>query len=106
METKMLPWPEYPHFVASLLAILTPFAAVPAYLSLTQGCSAWERSRTAVLAASTAAVVLVIAALIGPLILGTLGVSLRIRCSGSEQFHARLGSWGGCVGNELRGADQ
>jgi multiple antibiotic resistance protein len=49
---------------------------VSAYLSLTQRCSAWERSRTALLAASTSAVVLVIVAVIGPLILGTLGVSI------------------------------
>jgi multiple antibiotic resistance protein len=60
----MLPWPEYPHFAASLLAILTPFAAVPAYLSLTQGFTNWERSHSAVLAAGTAAAVLIIAALI------------------------------------------
>jgi len=72
----VLRWLEYPHFVASLLAMLIPFAAVPAYLSLTQGYSVPERARIAVLAASTAAIVLVIATLIGPLILGGLGVSI------------------------------
>lgn len=38
--------------------------------------TAWERSRTAVLAAGTAAAVLVLAALIGEVILKALGVSL------------------------------
>lgn len=72
----MLPWLEYSHFAISLFAILTPFAAVPAYLSLTKECTAWERSRTAILAAGTAALVLIITALMGPVILGALGVSL------------------------------
>jgi multiple antibiotic resistance protein len=40
METEMLPWPEYPHLAVSLFAVLTPFAAVPAYLSLTPGFTA------------------------------------------------------------------
>ena len=72
----MLPWLEYSHFAISLFAILTPFAAVPAYLSLTKECTAWERSRTAILAVGTAALVLIITALMGPVILGALGVSL------------------------------
>lgn len=76
MDTEMLPWLEYSHFAISLFAILTPFAAVPAYLSLTKECTAWERSRTAILAAGTAALVLIITALMGPVILGALGVSL------------------------------
>jgi multiple antibiotic resistance protein len=72
----MLPWSEYPHFAASLLAILTPFAAVPPYLSLTRGLTTWERSHSAVLAAGTAAAVLITAGLIGPVVLGALGVSV------------------------------
>ena len=72
----MLPWLEYSHFAISLFAILTPFAAVPAYLSFTKECTAWERSHTAILAADTAALVLIITALMGPVILGALGVSL------------------------------
>jgi len=50
MDTEMLPWLEYSHFAISLFAILTPFAAVPAYLSFTKECTAWERSHTAILA--------------------------------------------------------
>jgi multiple antibiotic resistance protein len=76
MEPEMLPWPEYSHFTVSLFAILTPFAAVPAYVSLTKEFTAWERSRTAILAAGTAAAVLVLTALIGGVVLRALGVSL------------------------------
>jgi multiple antibiotic resistance protein len=72
----MLSLPEYLQFLTSLLTFLTPFAAVPAYLSLTRECTGWERSRTAVLAAGTAAAVLVAAALMGGVILSALDVSL------------------------------
>jgi len=83
----VLSWPEYSRFAVSLFAILTPFAAVPAYLSLTRGFTAWERSRTAILAAGTAGAVLVIAALVGPAILGALGVSLgSLRIGGGLCF--------------------
>ena len=59
MENKNAPWSGYPHFAASLPAILTPLAAMPAYLSFTRGLTTWERSHSAVLAAGTAAAVLV-----------------------------------------------
>ena len=72
----MLPLPEYSRFAISLFAILTPFAAVPAFLSLTDGLSAVERSRTAIVGAVTAALVLVIAALAGQIVLIALGTSL------------------------------
>ncbi len=63
MESDMLPWPEYSRFAISLFAILTPFAAVPAFLLITEGLPSRERSRTATTAAGTAAPVLVVAAL-------------------------------------------
>jgi multiple antibiotic resistance protein len=72
----MLPWPEYSRFAVSLFAILTPFAAVPAFLSLTQGLPSPERSRIATAAAGTAALVLVAAALLGNIALAALGTSL------------------------------
>jgi hypothetical protein len=34
MKTVMLSWPEYSSFAASLLAILTSFAAAPVYLTM------------------------------------------------------------------------
>jgi multiple antibiotic resistance protein len=76
LEIEMLPWPEYSRFVVSLFAILTPFAAVPAFLSITKGLPPLERSRTATKAAGTAALVLVVAALMGNIILAALGTSL------------------------------
>src|SRR5262249_18916194 len=72
----MLSWPEYTRFAMSLFAILTPFAAVPLFLNLTEGLPSPEKSRTARAAASTAAVVLVVAALTGHVILAAFGTSL------------------------------
>jgi len=76
MENKNAPLVGIPHFAASLLAILTPFAAVPPYLSLTRGLTTWERSYSAVLAAGTAATIPITAGLIGRVVLGALGVSV------------------------------
>src|SRR5260370_15093908 len=76
MEIHVLPWPEYSRFAISLFAILTPFAAVPAFLSISEGLASPERSRTATQAAGTAALVLVVAALMGNVILAALGTSL------------------------------
>jgi len=72
----MLPWTEYSSFTISLLAILTPFAAVPIFLSVTAGLPSSESSRVAAVAAFTAALVLVVAALLGKLILSALGTSV------------------------------
>jgi multiple antibiotic resistance protein len=72
----MLAWTEYSSFALSLLVILTPFAAVPVFLLLTEACPAAECSRLATVAALTAALVLVIAALLGQPILVMLGTSL------------------------------
>jgi multiple antibiotic resistance protein len=76
MESDMLPWTEYSSFTISLLAILTPFAAVPIFLSLTAGLPSSESARVAAVAAATAALVLVVAALLGQLILSALGTSV------------------------------
>lgn len=57
----MLPLPEYSRFAISLLAVLSPFAAVPAFLSHTRGLASRQTSHTAIIAACTAAVVLVAA---------------------------------------------
>jgi len=72
----MLSWPEYSRFAVSLFTILTPFAAVPTFLSLTEDLPSLERSRIATAAAGTAALVLVVAALLGNVILTLLGTSL------------------------------
>ena len=72
----MLPWTECSSFAVSLLAILTPFAAVPVFLSLTEECPPAECSHVAGVAALTAALVLVVAALLGRPILAVLGTSI------------------------------
>jgi multiple antibiotic resistance protein len=66
----------YSRFAISLFAILTPFAAVPAFLALRERLPYQQRSRTATLAAGTAGLVLVVAALAGQIILTALGTSL------------------------------
>jgi len=72
----MLRWTEYLSFAISLLAVLTPFAVVPLFLSLTEGLPSSECSRVATVAAVTAASVLVVAALLGQPILAALGTSI------------------------------
>jgi multiple antibiotic resistance protein len=74
---EMLSLPEYSRFAFSLFAMLTPFAALPTFLSLTSGLISREKSRTAITAVRTAAVVLVIAAVSGEIILTALGASLE-----------------------------
>ena len=39
--------PEYGRFLISLFAILSPFAAIPLFLTLTDGFDAGQKSRTA-----------------------------------------------------------
>lgn len=72
----MLQWTEYLSFAISLLAVLTPFAVVPLFLSLTEGLPSSECSRIATVAAVTAASVLVVAALLGQPVLVALGTSI------------------------------
>jgi multiple antibiotic resistance protein len=72
----MQPLAEYSRFAISLLAVLSPVAAVPVFLSHTKGRSSKEASRAAFIAASTAALVLVTTALIGQSLLPMLGTSL------------------------------
>ena len=72
----MLHLPEYSRFALSLFAAVDPVAAVPVFLLQTKGLSAKETSRAAMVAAGTAATVLVTAALTGQSILPMLGASL------------------------------
>ncbi|HYC01677.1 MAG TPA: MarC family protein [Azospirillaceae bacterium] len=72
----MEPWEEYSRFTIALFAILTPFAAIPIFLSLTEGRPDRERAHTAQQAALTVATVLVTSAMLGDLILRVLGTSL------------------------------
>lgn len=72
----MLPISEYSRFAVSLFASLNPVAAVPIFLSQTRGLSAEQTSRAAIVAAGTAAAILVAVALTGQSILPMLGAWL------------------------------
>lgn len=67
---------DYSRFVVTLLAILTPFAAIPVFLALTAGQDDRFRARTADMAAATVFIVLVVSALTGDVLLRILGTSL------------------------------
>ena len=69
-------WPEYTRFFTALLVILDPFAAIPIFLSLSQGYTPGERNRAVTLAAITVAVVLSLSAVFGEAMLTALGTSL------------------------------
>ena len=69
-------WAEYSRFFTALLVILDPFAAIPIFLSLTQGYTSAERNRSVTLAAITVAVVLCLSAMFGETMLTVLGTSL------------------------------
>jgi multiple antibiotic resistance protein len=72
----MSTWVEYVRFPVTLFMILTPFAAVPIYVALTQGRSPSAKARVARMTVITVLVVLTSAALAGDLILRLLGSSL------------------------------
>jgi multiple antibiotic resistance protein len=67
---------EYSRFIVTLLAILTPFAAIPVFLALTEGQGHAFRARTADMAATTVLAVLLVSAFTGDVILRVLGTSL------------------------------
>ncbi|WP_114395157.1 MarC family protein [Oleisolibacter albus] len=73
----MEPWPEYSRFLISLFAILTPFAAIPIFLGLTEGRSDRERAGIARSAALTVASVLIGSAFLGDAVLAVVGTSLN-----------------------------
>jgi len=68
--------PEYARFLISLFAILSPFAAIPLFLTLTDSFDTQQKSRTAATASATVAAVLIVSGLAGELILTALGTSL------------------------------
>lgn len=72
----MAEFADYSRFVVTLLAILTPFAAIPVFLALTEGQGHAFRARTADMAALTVLSVLVVSAFTGDVLLRVLGTSL------------------------------
>lgn len=73
----MMLWTEYSRFVIALFAILTPFAAIPIFLSLTEGQSEKEKAHIARTAVLTIAILLISAAFLGDSILRIIGTSLH-----------------------------
>ncbi|ACJ00665.1 MarC family protein [Rhodospirillum centenum] len=72
----MEPWSEYSRFIVALFAMLTPFAAIPIFLGLTEGRTDAERNRTAASAALTVFSVLAGSAFLGNAVLAVVGTSL------------------------------
>jgi multiple antibiotic resistance protein len=72
----MLIWSDYTRFAISLFAILTPFAAVPIFIRLTDGLSPQQKNRAGMIATLTVAIVLILSALCGQAVLSLLGTSL------------------------------
>jgi multiple antibiotic resistance protein len=68
--------PTYGRFLISLFAILSPFAAIPLFLTLTNNFDVKQKSRTAAAASATVAAVLIISGFAGEPILRALGTSL------------------------------
>jgi multiple antibiotic resistance protein len=66
----------YSPFFVTLLAILSPFSAIPVFLALTAGQDQKFRTRTADMAATTVFAVLVVSAVTGDLLLRVMGTSL------------------------------
>jgi multiple antibiotic resistance protein len=71
-----IPWTEYSRFFVALLAVLDPLAAIPIFLTLTEGQSSAERGRTARITALAVGGLLIAAALLGESLLAAMGTSL------------------------------
>jgi multiple antibiotic resistance protein len=72
----MTDWNEYAKFFAALVAVVNPIGAIPIFVSLTVSQSLKERRRTALLAAASAAMVLVLSLVTGEAILHFFGISI------------------------------
>lgn len=69
-------WTEYSRFFTALLVIISPFAALPIFLSLTRSYTQQDRSKIAFTASATVFAVLVVVAFSGEAILTGMGTSL------------------------------
>ncbi|MDX2104391.1 MAG: NAAT family transporter [Alphaproteobacteria bacterium] len=76
MTEGVILYSDYTRFLVALFAILTPFAALPMFVTMTEGATDRERAATARTACLTVAVVLVSASLTGDIVLTLLGTSL------------------------------
>jgi multiple antibiotic resistance protein len=69
-------WSEYSRFLIALFAILTPFAAIPIFLGMTEGRTRDQRNAIAQSAVLTVATVLISSVFLGDAVLTVLGTSL------------------------------
>lgn len=69
-------WTEYTRFFIALFAVLDPLAAIPIFLTLTEGQSEADRKRTARITALAVGGLLCAAALFGESVLAAFGTSL------------------------------
>ncbi len=72
----MIEWTGYVKIFTSLLAIVNPLGVIPVFVSLTRSLTEQERRRIARTTSITVAVILIVAALIGKLLLNFFGVSI------------------------------
>lgn len=72
----MSEWTEYTKLLAGLIAIVNPLGAIPVYLSLTTALSIVEKKRVAVVAAISAAIILIFFSLAGTAILSFFGITI------------------------------
>lgn len=72
----MLEWVEYAKFFASLLAIVNPIGVIPVFIGLTDGMPAYRRHHTALMAAISVSVVLLVALFTGEAILAFFGITI------------------------------
>ena len=69
-------WSELVKFFAALFAIMNPIGNMPIFLSVTEGSSDAQRSRTALVAATAVAAILTVCILIGADLLRAFGISV------------------------------
>ncbi|HET7570134.1 MAG TPA: YchE family NAAT transporter [Gammaproteobacteria bacterium] len=108
-------WAEYAKFFAALLAMTNPIGAVPIFIDLTNTETTSQRNRTALHAALTTGIVLIVALWAGEMILNFFGISIAsFRVAGGillllmalAMLQARVSSIKQTPGERQRGVEQ
>ena len=72
----MLGYNEYLQIAVGVFALLSPFSAIPIFLSLTSNQSALQRKKTAMTASIATAITMIVAVWLGEIILTMFGISI------------------------------
>jgi len=72
----MLGYNEYLQIAVGVFALLSPFSAIPIFLSLTSNQSALQRKKTAMTASIATAITMIVAVWMGEIILNMFGISI------------------------------